>query len=593
MLKKILSGALAAVLALSLFSGCGYVVPKEGGRPVFVGTGTSGSPSSDNSESSLTGEEIAIELRDGASHCAASGVEISGGSITIKAAGDYLLSGALSDGQIIVDAPEDAKVTLILNGVSIVKNGHAAIYARSADKLVLSTIADSENLLQSAGEFVQTDDSNVDAAVFARCDLTFSGSGVLNISSLTGHAVVSKDDIKFKGGTVNLEAAGKGLYGKDSISIEGGVLNADVGTDGICSSNSEDSGKGTIRIEGGSVNLLCQKDGLDAAGGIRIDGGYLLISAGSNREGMGLKSNADILLTGGNLSVTSVDDAIHASGSVKQSGSTLVLSTMDDGIHADNSLTISGGSLTIEQSYEGLEAQSITVSGGTTRVSARDDGFNAAGGNDGSNSMGFFGGDPFAADSDASLSITGGTIYVNADGDGLDSNGYLKMTGGSVYISGPTNSANGALDYGLDAVITGGTLVAVGAAGMAENFGRNSSQASMLVNFSSAQPAGSRVYLLDKTGGILVSYEPEKSFSSVVISVGGLTVGESYTLVAGSEDLSIALDSLIYGSGGTPGSFGAMPGAFGERPGGFGGMPGELPPEFGPQEGFNGTASQN
>ena len=86
----------------------------------------------------------------------------------------------------------------------------------SADKLVIATMEGSENLLQSVGEFVQTDDSNVDAAVFAKCDVTLSGQGVLNVSCHTGHAIVSKDDLKLKSGTVNLEASNKGLVGKDS-----------------------------------------------------------------------------------------------------------------------------------------------------------------------------------------------------------------------------------------------------------------------------------------------------------------------------------------------------------------------------------------
>ena len=585
MRKKILSGILAAVLAMSLLSACGrFTARADGEEPSVLG-----------SDAAVTEETIAIVLRDGGSRCESPGVEISGDTVAITAAGDYVLSGSLSDGQILVNAPDDAKVKLILNGVSIVKNGHAAIYALSADRLVLSTAEGSENLLQSAGDFVQIDENNVDAAVFAKCDLTLSGDGVLNISSLTGHAVVSKDDLKLKSGTVNLEAASKGLCGKDSVVVEGGVLNADVGTDGIYAGKSEDSGKGTIRIDSGVLNLLCQKEGLDASGDIRITGGELVVNAGSGQEGMGIQSDANIIIDGGSVTVTSVDDAIHASGSVTLSGADLQLSTGDDGVHADDTLTVSGGSLSVLRSYEGLEAQVIKVSGGDIRVNASDDGLNAAGGNDNSNSMGVFGGDPFVTDSDASLTISGGTVHINAEGDGLDSNGYLYMSGGSVFISGPTNGGNGAIDYGIDASISGGTIVAAGAAGMAENFGQNSSQASMLVNFSSTQAAGSTIYLLDKTGGILVSYTPEKSYSSVVISTSGLSVGESYTVVAETEEAAVTLDSLIYGSGGMMGGFGPMGGPGGgfdgqSRPDGFPqGNFGPMPRPDG--NSFNGNAS--
>ena len=592
--KKLVSGVLTAALSLSLFTACGSSPARTDSSeslsslitlPVSTAVSTA--------ESVLSGDEIAVSLSDNGSTCESDGVSISGSTVTITAAGDYVLTGSLSDGQIVINAPEDAKVKLVLSGVSIVKSGHAAIYAVSADKLVIATVEGSENLLQSVGEFVQTDDSNVDAAIFAKCDVTLSGQGVLNVSCLTGHAIVSKDDLKLKSGTVNLEAANKGLYGNDSVTIENGTLNADVGTDGIYAENTESTGAGAITIQGGDLNLLCQKDGIDAAGTIRIDGGSIVISAGSNQEGKGIKSDADILVTGGSVTVTSVDDAIHAT-SVNVSGGTLTLSSGDDGIHADSRLDLSGGTIYVNQSYEGLEAQTIYASGSTIYVNARDDGFNAAGGNDGSNSMGFFGGDPFDTDSEALLEISGGTIYVNADGDGLDSNGYLKVTGGTVYVSGPTNSGNGAIDYGIEGTITGGTVIAVGAAGMAENFGQNSSQGSILVNFSSTVAAGTPVYLLDESGNILASFEPEKSYSSVVVSTGGLTVGETYTILAGDELQAVTLDSLIYGSGGMMGGFGdgfrhGQKGLsdFGRDQQGQGAFDGNMqPPEMG--QGFDG-----
>ena len=583
--KKIASAVLAAALSLSLFTACGSSSARaDSSEPLSSLIALPVSTAVTAAESVLTGDEIAVSLSDSGSTCGSDGVVISGSTVTITAAGDYVLTGSLSDGQIVVSAPEDAKVKLVLNGVSIAKSGHAAIYVMSADKLVIATMEGSENLLQSVGEFVQTDDSNVDAAVFAKCDVTLSGQGVLNVSCHTGHAIVSKDDLKLKSGTVNLEAANKGLYGNDSVTIESGTLNADVGTDGIYAENTESTGAGAITVEGGELNLLCQKDGLDAAGTIRIDGGILVISAGSNQEGKGIKSDADILLTGGSVSVTSVDDAIHGAA-VTVSGSALTLSSGDDGIHADGTLELSGGTVYVNQSYEGLEAQTIYVSGSTIYVNARDDGFNAAGGNDGSNNMGFFGGDPFDASSDALLEISGGTIYVNSDGDGLDSNGYLKVTGGTVYVSGPTNSGNGAIDYGIEGTISGGTVIAVGAAGMAENFGQNSSQGSILVNFSSTVAAGTPVYLLDESGNILASFEPEKSYSSVVVSTGGLTVGQTYTILAGDELQTVTLDSLIYGSGGMMGGFGRGqqgPGGFGRGQMGQGGFDGNMqPPDMG------------
>ena len=444
------------------------------------------------------------------------------GSVTIREAGTYLLSGALSDGQILIDAPEDAKVKLLLNGVSVTRQGHAALYARSADKLILSTVSGSVNLLASAGNFVQVDDKNVDAAVFACCDLTLNGEGVLNLSCETGHGIVSKDDLKLKDGTVNVVSAKKGLEGKDSLGLEGGSLSVEAGTKGLVSGKDDTAGS--------------------------------------------------ILISGGSVSVLSRDDAVHCSGTVTVEGGTLLLSSGDDGVHADESLTVSGGSLNVAQSYEGLEARVIEIRGGTLSILASDDGLNAAGGSDGSNGFGPFGGDPFRGDSSAGLTVSGGVLTVNAEGDGLDSNGLLSVSGGEIYVSGPTRGGNGALDYGTEGSITGGTVIAVGSADMAENFGPSSSQGSILLAVGN-QAAGTAVSIADENGRILASCSPEKSYQSVVISCPGLEAGKRYTVTAGSFTQTITLDSLIYGGGMGMGGHG-MGGFPGGGPGGPGGGPG-------------------
>jgi len=300
------------------------------------------------------------------------------------------------------------------------------------------------------------------------------------------------------------------------------------------------------------------------------------ISAGSGQEGKGVKSDASITVNGGVLNVTSVDDAVHASANVTISGGVLALSSGDDGVHADATVAIRGGSVTVSQSYEGIEGQVIEVSGGEIAVNARDDGFNAAGGNDGSNSYGFFGGDPFDTDASASLTISGGVVYVNADGDGLDSNGTLNVSGGTIYVSGPTNSGNGALDYGISGTVTGGTVIAVGASRMAENFGQSSTQGSILLNLSTTQAAGSTVTITDASGTVLASFQPEKSYSSVVISTPALVQGGTYTVTAGTETQTVTLTSLIYGSGMGMGGFGGrgQMGGFGDQGGQMGGFGG-------------------
>lgn len=56
------------------------------------------------------------------------------------------------------------------------------------------------------------------------------------------------------------------------------------------------------------------------------------------------------------------------------------------------------------------------------------------------------------------IQINGGTLVVNADGDGLDSNGYIEINGGTVFVNGASNSdPNSGLDYEYGLLSTAAT----------------------------------------------------------------------------------------------------------------------------------------
>lgn len=135
------------------------------------------------------------------------------------------------------------------------------------------------------------------------------------------------------------------------------------------------------------------------------------------------------------------------------------------------------------------------------------------------------GGVDMDADNDAYILITGGTININANGDGIDSNGYIGITGGSVYVLGPSDNGNGAMDCRICAAITGGEIVAVGGSGMAQGFGDESTQCSALVNFDEWVDAGETITLTDSDGKEVLSYKVDKKFNSVVISTSDMKQG--------------------------------------------------------------------
>ena len=151
----------------------------------------------------------------------------------------------------------------------------------------------------------------------------------------------------------------------------------------------------------------------------------------------------------------------------------------------------------------------MTINGGNLDLTANNDGINAADGNSSKKT-------PGQATAGVSLTITGGKIKINAQGDGLDSNGDLTISGGEVYVDGPTNGGNGALDYDGNGSITGGTVVMVGSNGMAMGFGSNSKQASILTNVSGN--AGAKVTISDSSGKEILSYTAAKNFQSVLAS---------------------------------------------------------------------------
>lgn len=414
---------------------------------------------------------VKITLADGNINCSSSNVSIDGDVATVTAEGTYIISGSLSNGKIVVDADDSAKIQLVLNGVNINCETSAALYVKNADKVFVTLAQGSENTLSNSADFVAIDDNNIDSVIFSKSDLSFNGSGTLTVNAAYGHGIVSKDDLVFTAGTYNITTADHGLQGKDSIRIANGTFNIKCTEDGLHSENNDDTSKGFVYIIGGTLNI--------AAG--------------------------------------------------------------DDGIHSGTSLTVKGGEINVTESYEGLEGQTIDISGGTISVVSSDDGFNAASSNSSSSNQD----DPMASDSSCNINISGGKITVDADGDGIDSNGNITISGGEVYVAGPESGGDGALDYNGTGTITGGTVVMLGSSQMAQNFGSDSTQGVMLVTFNETTGETS---LANSDGTVLVSFSSSKKYASAVISTPDVVKGETYTVTAGGESQTVEMTDTVYGT---------------------------------------------
>lgn len=415
--------------------------------------------------------EVAVTLKDGASTVAdaASGaVTVDGGTVTIKAAGTYRLSGSLADGKVVIAAGEEDVVRVILDGVTLASSTGSPFVVQSANEAILFLDEGSTNSLKDAATYTDQGTDAPNAALYSMADLTLAGTGSLAVTGQYNDGIVSKDGLVLAAGNVTVQAADDGIKGKDYAVLLDGAYRVTAGGDGFKSDNDTDDGRGWLLVNGGKIT----------------------VTAG------------------------------------------------DDGIKAQNQLAITNGTVTVAESEEGLEAQHIAVSGGTVNVTANDDGVNASGSAATAQSGaqgGGMGGGPGGGESvgDYTVDVSGGSLTINSQGDGLDSNGNATISGGTVVVNGPENDGNGALDVNGELAVSGGTVAAAGSSGMAVTPGTSSTQSGVQVTFGSTQPAGTTVQLADADGKLVATFVTTKSAASLVFSSAAIEAGKKYTVYTG------------------------------------------------------------
>ncbi len=496
--------------------------------------------------------EVLITLSGSTASCDGAGVTVDGSTVTITADGTYTLRGELN-GSVIVNCPDTAKPQIVLDGAKITNKNGAAICILRGDKVVLLLAPDSDNALIGNGAYAMIDGENVDGALFSKQDITLGGEGSLTLLS-SEHGIVGKDDVVISGGSYTITAASHGIDANDSVRITQAELQITAGKDAMHIENLEDNDRGFFYMESGSVSATADGDGIDASGYAHIKDGTLQLTTGggyqkgassgsSTASTKGIKAVGSLLIEKGTVTLDSADDAVHSNTSAVIAGGALTIATGDDALHADQTLQLRGGKIVITHSYEGLEAQDIEVCGGDIAMKCIDDGINAAGGTDGSGAGGMFGGDQFggpgrpggpgSTGGNGLVLIGGGSLYINASGDGIDANGTLTITGGLITVCGPTQGDTAVLDYDKSGTITGGTFVGTGAKMMAQTL---SSTEQGVLSFSvGKQAAGTAIKLSDSAGNVLISCEPAMSYAIVIISTPELVKGETYTVDIGGE----------------------------------------------------------
>ena len=224
--------------------------------------------------------------------------------ILITEEGVYVLTGTAKNVTIYVEAGDEDKIQLVLDGLNITNDNFPCIYVKTADK-VFVTLTSTDNTLTVSGSFTADGSTNTDGVIFSRSDITLNGTGNLTIKS-TDNGIVGKDDIKVTGGNYTIIVTSKAIEANDSICIMDGTFILKAGTDGLHAENEDDNSLGYIYIDGGEFTITAGDDGIHSQTVVQIDDGTITITASEGIEGTYIQIN------GGTININGNDDGINA-----------------------------------------------------------------------------------------------------------------------------------------------------------------------------------------------------------------------------------------------------------------------------------------
>lgn len=454
-LKKVNKSCVAAViLAMCLMtSGCGsqnYTSNNKNTDTTVTSsitaqdTNVTHADDADNYKTEITGE-FSITSTDGST------ITQNDSVYTITQAGEYTVTGLLSEGQIVVNADDNAEITIVLNGTSITCSNGSPIYIKNADNVKIKSEENTYNCIVDAR--TEADDNsdnssseNGNAAIYAACDLKLVGKGALSVTGNHNNGIQSKDDISIKNVTIKVNAVNNAIKGNDEVAIESGeIIAISRKGDGIKTSNSSLSTKGkqkgNVIISGGNIDIYAACDGIDAAYGVDVSGdGNLNIytdtysdyseavaadNSGSSASSVGTPPNMNNTQNNGNMgNPPDMNNSSSNSGNnPDMKGNFSGGNRAANGMPGNNS---SGNSSKKSYSTKGIKAESeINISGAAINISSTDDGIHA---NSDSGVL------ETGEDGKGIISISGGTITISTSDDGIHADKELNITDGYINV---------------------------------------------------------------------------------------------------------------------------------------------------------------
>mgnify|MGYP000881773749 CR=1 FL=1 len=546
MLKTVTSVTLIAALGLTgcstangttLTSGTSTVHSAVSGTTAGTSTSNTAAGQTLDAQTHYTNEDLTWDSSgektiDLANPAAADGINVNNGTITITADGTYRLSGEYN-GQVKIEAGKSDTVRLVLDNAKITNSTGPAINVAGAGEAIIYTASGTANTIADGANYAAKGADDPDAAIYSTANLTLAGEGSLSVKGSYEEGIHTTGGLVIASGTLEVNAANTGIKGKDYVDITGGIVNVTAAQDGIKSTNTDDENKGFTRLSDGSVTVSAGDDGLKAPRTLEISGGTLNIE--KSNEGIEAQY---INILDGDVTVNSSDDGINAS--------------LKDSSSDTSSDTTSGTATTGQQTQQNQngQVQQAPAGGGA-----------APGGSQGSTgqnqnmpqpptdgAMPGGGGGTFEV-VDAAINISGGTVTVNAEGDGIDSNGTATFSGGTVTVNGPVAGGNNALDSNGDLLLNGGTVTAGSTADMFEAPSSASTSGYLKITDSSALTQGSTVQVTDSSGTVVANYKITTSgVQLVLVSNKNIVKGQSYTVSVTSGSVDAASTTAASGA---------------------------------------------
>ena len=262
------------------------------------------------------------------------------GSVKIKSAGTYIVTGVCADGNITV-AKGTTGVVLILKDLDLTSTGGAALSVnKNAEAKIIVAgsvkLTDAEDPNDENSADADTADAYDGAAIKIKdgASAYITGTGTLTINGSAKNGIKAGDEtaLVIDGPTLNITASNDAINGNYDVAILSGAVNISAGDDGIHAdriltigttstspivriTESCEGLEGTVvNIAGGRVDIKASDDGVNAANSdgtyaselafsINIMGGSVTVNAGFD----GLDSNGSINLIAGSATINSAN----------------------------------------------------------------------------------------------------------------------------------------------------------------------------------------------------------------------------------------------------------------------------------------------